>query len=348
MTTALDKLRKNTTIESSDIASKSQFFEEKDMIQTFCPAINVALSGSFAGGFVPGFTMWAGPSKHFKTLFSLIMAKAYMDKYPDAALLYYDNEFGTPKTYFSSLQIDMGRILHTPILHLEQLKHDLITQLDGIVRGDKLIVVIDSIGNVSSKKELDDALSGSDKADMTRAKALKGMFRMATPYLNINDIPLVAVNHTYKTQEMYSKDVVSGGTGSYYSADNIFIVGREQNKEGTDIVGYDYKIRVEKSRFVREKSVIPITVNFDSGISKWSGLLDMATEAGVVVKPKQGWYNRVTTSTGEIEEKGWRRKDTDCEEFWKPLLNDEKFCGWVKTNYQLSGNLVHTDEAKAA
>ena len=101
---------------------------------------------------------------------------------------------------------------------------------------------------------------------------------MVTPHLTILDIPAVVVNHTYKEIGLFPKDVVSGGTGVYYSADNIFIIGRQQEKQGKDVVGYNFIINVEKSRFVREKSRIPIEVTWEGGISKWSGLIDMAIE----------------------------------------------------------------------
>ncbi len=118
----LDKLKKNSTIKESSILSKSKFFTEKDMITTDVPMVNVALSGRLDGGLTPGLTMWAGPSKHFKTAFSLLMAKSYMDKYPDSVLLFYDSEFGTPVKYFETFQIDMERVLHTPLTDIEQLK----------------------------------------------------------------------------------------------------------------------------------------------------------------------------------------------------------------------------------
>ena len=107
--------------------------------------------------------------------------------------------------------------------------------------------------------------------------------------MTIKDIPAVVINHTYKEIGLYPKDIVSGGTGIYYSADNIFIIGRQQEKQGADVVGYNFIINVEKSRFVREKSKIPVEVKFDGGISKWSGLLDMALESGHVVKPSNGY-----------------------------------------------------------
>jgi RecA/RadA recombinase len=329
----LDKLKKNSTIKDTAILSRSIFFEEKDMIQTSIPAINVALSGSLEGGFTPGLTMWAGPSKHFKTAFSLIMAKAYQDKYPDAVVLFYDSEFGTPQSYFQNFGIDKDRVVHTPITDVEQLKFDIMNQLSNIERGDRVMILIDSIGNLASKKEVEDALEQKSAADMTRAKQIKSLFRMVTPHLTLKDIPMVVVNHTYMEIGMFPKAIVGGGTGSYYSADNIYILGRQQEKDGADLVGYSYIINVEKSRYVREKSKIPVTVRFDGGVSRFSGLLDMALESGHVIKPSNGWYSRVNTQTGEVEAKKWRLADTDVSEFWDSVLKDESFKDWVRENY---------------
>jgi len=207
----LEKLKKNSTIKESSILSVSKFFTKKDMITTPIPAFNVALSGRLDGGLTPGLSLFCGPSKHFKSLFCLILAKAYMDKYPESVLVFYDCEFGTPEAYFDSLGMDKDRILHTPIMNMEEFKFDIINHLQNITRGDKVIFVVDSLGNMASKKETDDAIDGKSVADMTRAKSMKSMFRMITPYLVKYDIPMVAVNHIYMTQEMFSKPVVSGG-----------------------------------------------------------------------------------------------------------------------------------------
>ena len=336
----LDKIQKNSTIKDTAILSVSKFFQKKDMIATTIPAINIALSGRIDGGLTPGLTMWAGPSKHFKTAFSLLMAKSYLDKYPDAALLFYDSEFGTPQSYFDSFGIDAKRVLHTPLTNIEQLKFDIMTQLDSVERGDHLIIIIDSIGNLASKKEVEDALEGKSVADMSRAKQIKSLFRMVTPHLSLKDIPMVVVNHTYKTMELYAKDVVGGGTGSYYSADNIFILGRQQEKDGQELVGYNFIINVEKSRYVREKSKIPITVKHDGGISRWSGLLDMALESGHVIKPSNGWYSKVDKETGEISDKKVREKDTDTKEFWMPIITTPSFQKWVKETYQVANGSI--------
>jgi RecA/RadA recombinase len=340
----LEKIRKNSTIAESAILSKSKFFQKKDMIPTTIPAINVALSGRLDGGLTPGLTMWAGPSKHFKTAFSLLMAKSYMDKYPESVLLFYDSEFGTPQSYFDSFGIDTERVIHTPITDVEQLKFDIMKQLNEIQRDERVIILVDSIGNLASKKEVEDALNEKSVGDMTRAKQLKSLFRMVTPHLTMKDIPMVVVNHTYMEIGMFPKAIVGGGTGSYYSADNIFILGRQQEKEGTEVIGYNFIINVEKSRYVREKSKIPVTVKYDGGISRWSGLLDMALESGHVIKPKVGWYQRVNIETGEIEQKNWRIKDTDTKEFWLEILMSASFRQWVQDNYQVAHGAIITDE----
>ena len=345
----LDKIKKNTTIKDSAILAHSKFFAKKDMIPTSIPIINVALSGRLDGGLVPGLTMWAGPSKHFKTAFSLLMAKSYLDKYEDAALLFYDSEFGTPQSYFDTFGIDTKRVLHTPVTDVEQLKFDIMQQLSTIERGDHLIIVIDSIGNLASKKEVEDALDQKAVADMSRAKQMKSLFRMVTPHLSMKDIPLVVVNHTYKEIGLYPKDIVGGGTGSYYSADNIFILGRQQEKDGTELTGYNFIINVEKSRYVKEKSKIPVSVSFDGGLSKWSGLLDIALESKHVVKPSNGWYSKCNPETGEVEEKKYRIKDTDTKEFWLPLLTDKTFYDYVKNKYSMGqSDMIKADDLDKA
>lgn len=339
----LDKIKKNSSIKDSAILSKSKFFTDKDMIPTAVPAVNIALSGKLDGGLTPGLTMWAGPSKHFKTAFSLLMAKSYMDKYPDAALLFYDSEFGTPQSYFDSFGIDTNRVLHTPLTDIEQLKFDVMQQLTQLERGEHLIIIIDSIGNLASKKEVDDALDGKSVADMSRAKQVKSLFRMVTPHLSLKDIPMIVVNHTYMEIGMFPKAIVGGGTGSYYSADNIFIIGRQQEKEGTEVVGYNFVINVEKSRYVREKSKIPVTVLHNGGISRWSGLLDIALESKHVIKPKAGWYQRVD-GDGVIEEKNYREKDTNTSAFWLPILKQKSFQDFVEGKYRVSATEILSDE----
>ncbi len=325
----MDKLKSNSKIKETQILSQSKFFTESDMVATDVPMINVALSGSMHGGLAPGLTVLAGPSKHFKTSFGLIMASAYLKKYDDAVLLFYDSEFGSPQSYFENFEIDTDRVLHTPITNVEELKFDIIGQMEQLDRKDKVIIMIDSIGNLASKKELEDAINEKSVADMSRAKALKGLFRMCTPYLNMKDIPLVAVNHTYQEIGLFPKAVVSGGTGIYYSADNIWILGRQQDKKGTEIQGYHFVINVEKSRYVKEKSKIPITVSWEGGVQNYSGLLDVALETGHVVKPSNGWYQK----TGD--ERKVRLDETMSKDFWDPIFKETDFTDVIQQKYKI-------------
>jgi len=341
----LDKLKKNTTIKDSSILAKSKFFTEKDVIPTDVPMVNVALSGSLEGGLVPGLTMLAGPSKHFKTAFALLLASSYMKKYKDSVVLFYDSEFGTPQKYFETFNIDMDRVLHTPITDIEELKHDIMNQLQGLDKNDRVIIVIDSIGNLASRKEVEDSLEGKSVADMTRAKQIKSLFRMITPHLTIKDVPMVVVNHTYKEIGMFPKDIVGGGTGSYYSADTIWIIGRQQEKTGGEITGYNFIINIEKSRFVREKSKVPITVSFDGGIQRYSGLLEIALEGNFVAKPAAGWYAKVNQETGEIASEKYREADTGTKEFWADILKSKKFKEFIKQKYSIAyGSILGEDE----
>jgi RecA/RadA recombinase len=334
----MEKLQKNTTIKDTSLLSESKFFNAKDMIQTPVPMLNVALSGRLDGGLTPGLTVFAGPSKHFKTAFALLLAKSYMEKYDDSVVLFYDSEFGSPQSYFESFGIDTSRVLHTPVTDVEQLKHDSMQQLNNIERGDRIIFIIDSVGNLASRKEVEDSLTGKSVADMSRAKQLKSLFRMITPHLAIKDIPMVVVNHTYKEIGMFPKDVVSGGTGVYYSADNIYIIGRQQEKDTSGLTGYNFIINVEKSRYVREKTKIAVEVSFEGGISKWSGLMDVALAGKFVTKPSNGWYSR------KDEDQKFRMKDTYTKDFWLPIISSKDFQEHIEKNFKSSGSNLMTGD----
>jgi RecA/RadA recombinase len=340
-----DKLIKNSTIEFTDTLADSKIFTKKDMIPTSVPMINVALSGSVDGGITPGLTMLAGPSKHFKTGFALLLAAAFLKKYSDGVILFYDSEFGTPQTYFQSYGIPFDAVVHTPITDIEELKFDIMKQMKELQRGEHVMIVIDSIGNLASKKEVEDALEEKSVADMSRAKQLKSLFRMITPHLSLKDIPMVVINHTYKEIGLYPKDIVGGGTGSYYGSDNIWILGRQQEKDDKEIKGYHFVINIEKSRYVKEKSKIPITISYEGGINRWSGLLDLAIEGNYIAKPKTGWYALVDRNTGVIDSKNMRAADiVDNKELWMKIFKETDFADFIKKKYSLSTGSIMQDE----
>lgn len=340
----LEKLKKSSRTTGTDVLSDSKLFGEKELTTTSVPMVNVALSGSIDGGLASGLTVLAGPSKHFKTSFALLMASAYLKKHKDAVLLFYDSEFGSPQSYFEAFDVDTSRVLHTPVTNIEELKFDLVHQLNEIERKDKVIVIIDSVGNIASKKEVEDAENMKSVADMTRAKALKGLFRMITPMLTLKDVPLLAINHTYMEQGLFPKQIVSGGTGVMYSADNVWIIGRRQDKVGTEVVGYDFVVNVEKSRFVKEKSKIPISVSWEGGIEKWSGLTEVGIETGYVIKPKNGWYQAKNPATGEELSGNVRMKDTLKKEFWDNIFENTDFASHIEKRYKIAYKSILTGD----
>jgi RecA/RadA recombinase len=344
MSTLLERMKKSGSIKTSDILTESSFFMAKDTIQTDLPILNIAFSGDLDGGLIPGLTILAGASKSFKTLLGLYCLKAYMNKYPDAICLFYDSEFGVTPDYIKSNGIDGNRILHIPVEHVEQLKFDIVKRLEEIKRGDKVFIFVDSLGNLASKKEVEDANDEKSVADMSRAKAIRSLLRIITPHLTMKDLPCIIVNHVYQTMEMYSRVVIPGGTAVTYAANSIFVISKAQEKDGTELVGYNFTINIEKSRYVREKSKLPIQVTYENGISKWSGLLDIALETGHVIKPSNGWYQKVNTATGEIAEQKFRFKDTQSGNFWNEVLSDETFKQAIRDRYQL-GAVPMTDDS---
>ena len=344
MSQLLKRLQGAGSVKQASVLADSLFFNEKEQIRTDIPIINLALSARLDGGLTSGLTFLAGPSKHFKSLLGLILVRAYLKKYEDAVCIFYDSEFGITPEYIASNGIDTNRVLHVPIEHLEQLKFDISKRLEEIQRGDKVVIFVDSVGNLASKKEVEDALDEKSVADMSRARVMKSLWRIVTPHLTTKDIPCIAVNHTYKEMSLYPKDIMSGGTGGMYSANQVFIIGKAQEKDGSELTGFNFTLNVEKSRFVREKSKFPFTVTFDGGINKYSGLLDIALELGFVTKPSNGWYAKVNSQTGEVDEKKYRAKDTNTKDFWESILTSQSFKDAVYNRYAISSHSIITDE----
>ncbi len=320
-----NRLVRNSKIETTAVLSESTVFSDSDVVVTPVPAVNIALSGSPNGGLLPGVLMIAGNSKHFKTAFGLLMVSSFLKKHEDGIVIFYDSEFGTNDSYYKMFDIDKNKIVHCPIMNVEEFKQDIANQLKNITKEDNVMIFVDSIGNLASLKEVTDAEDGKTVADMTRAKQLKSTFRIIAPHLTMKKVPMVVINHVYKEIGLYPKDIVSGGTGSYYSANDIWIIGRRQDKDNDGLHGYNFIINVEKSRTVKEKSQIPISVTFDAGINKFSGLFDMAVDVGIMTSPSKGRYE----CNGR---KGFRKEfETDLQF----LLDDPVFVDAVLKKYKL-------------
>lgn len=329
-TELMKKIMKNSKNPMIDALMETELLNRDDLIPTNIPALNIALSGEINGGFGSGVMTIAGKSKHFKTLFALEMAKGYLQKFEDAVLVFFDSEFGSPREYFASFGDDKDRILHVPVTTVEELRTELMNQLEGLERNDNVIFIVDSIGNLASLKETDDATTGKQAVDMTRAKMMKSLFRLVTPKLTMKNIPMIIINHTYDTIEMFSKQVMTGGTGAVYASDTILFIGKQQEKEGTEIVGWNFIINIEKSRYVKEKEKIPVLVTYQGGVNKYSGIFDLAVELGLIQVPTKGYYQL------EGDEKKYRRKEIEgSAEIMEGLLSNEKFGQLIESRYKL-------------
>jgi RecA/RadA recombinase len=247
-----------------------------------------------------------------------------------------DSEFGTSLENFVSMGIDLNRVVHIPIKDIEELKIEAVKQLNALKRGDNVMFFVDSVGNLASRKEIEDAESGESKVDLTRAKEMKSVGRILTPLLNLTDIPMVVVNHVYKeiggANPKYAKNVVSGGTGLYLSADWVWQIGKRQDKDGDDIVGNDFVIKIDKSRFVQEKSEFAVNVSYEDGISPYTGLFDLAIEIGTIIAPVKGYYNVVGWDTPNF-----RRSDKEFDsKFWSAVFERTDFKQKAESKYKLA------------
>lgn len=313
-------------------SGKLSSISKEDIVyhNTGIPALNLAYSGKFDGGTRFGVTTIAGRSKSFKTLFGLISAKAYLDAYPEAYMVFYDSEGGASTEYFESIGVDADRVIVIRIMNIEELKFDMFEKLDAIKKSyeenktfERFVFFVDSIGNLASIKEVNDAGKGSEATDMgTRAKSLKAFFRIITPYFDTYQMHGIFINHvTADIGGMGGRDIMTGGQGVMLSSNDVFVIGKRQIKDGSNIIGWQFILNVEKSRIVRERSIIPFEVTYEGGLDLYSGLLDIALITGHVTKPKNGFFTRPSVEN----DKSWRRTSTSCKEFWEPLLSDETF-----------------------
>jgi hypothetical protein len=328
----IDRIIKAANNVHADVFETSDAINNRDFITTDIPSLNIALSGDVDGYFQPGFLMISGESKHFKTLYMLLLAAAFLKKHKDGIFILFDSEFGSSKKYLQSAGVDTNRVVHIPITNIEELKTQISKILSELSKEDRIFIGIDSIGNLASLKEVEDALEGKTVADMTRAKQLKSVFRIITPHLTLKNIYMVAINHVYKELGMFPKTIVGGGQGPTLSANDSWIITRTQEKEDKTLTGFTFNIIIEKSRTVLEKSRIPVRVSFEDGIYRYSGLLDLALESGHIIKPSNGWY-QLKDTTDKV-----RESDTDI--LLETLLKDKSFKDFIKHKYQQAGKTL--------
>lgn len=338
--TLAERLVKATKTTHASILTNSEFYGESEQIITEIPLLNIALGGDVESGIEPGVITIAGPSKHFKTSYGLKMCKAFQDKYSDGLIIYIDSEFGSPPKYLSKFGLDTDRIIHIPVDTVECLKTETVRQLNEIERGDHVMIFIDSAGGLGSEKEIADAESGDVKADFTRAKELNSFYRIIIPKVNMRSIPCIIINHTYKTIEMFAKDKLKGGEGGIYASNVIWFIGRSQDTNGQsgvkkELYGYTFTITIDKSRYIKEGSKFPITVHWDKGILKYSGMGELAEEFGIVESGKIGYSGAWVYADRETGEELKIEKDKAMfdDVWWNRILTQTDFKEQIKKKY---------------
>lgn len=338
-TSFMARLQQNSKLEKTAILSESEFYQDTNdtMFPTQIPMLNVALSGRTDGGMSAGILMICGESKSFKTGFMIEVAAGFQKKHPDGVILFYDSEKGAPIKYFTQRGIDMDRVLHTPIFNIEELKFDSINQLKYIQQeGVPVMIMVDSIGMLPSTKEVQNAEDENSAADMTRARELNSLFRIWTPYIAFNNIPCVVINHGYTSMDGKGTYNVSGGKKVYLAADDVFIIGRQQDGVASDLKGFYFVLNIDKSRECIEKTKIFIHSTFENGMNPYSGLLEEAKEIGLC--NISAWCKLIDFDTGEMEAKSYRKSEIyDNHEWFAKLMKYPPFIDHITKKYCLSG-----------
>lgn len=259
-------------------------------IDTGSYILNALLSGSFYGG-VPDnkITAFAGESATGKTFFVLGIVRAFLDKNPDAAVVYYDTEAAVTKAMMESRGIDTTRVIIAEPDTIQKFKTHALKMLEAYEKQDNrppMMFVLDSLGLLSTTKEMEDSLEGKDVRDMTKSQVIKAAFRVLTLKLAKVRVPMLVTNHVYEVVGSYvpTKEI-GGGTGLKYAASTIAMLSKKKEKDSEgDIIGNQIKIKMYKSRLSKENQDATVLLTYDKGLDRYFGLLDFAEEHKVFVK----------------------------------------------------------------
>jgi RecA/RadA recombinase len=254
--------------------------------------LNALISGSIYGGLPSNkITALAGESSTGKTFFALSIVKHFLSSNPDAQVIYFETESAVSKDMMVSREIDVKRVGLVPVTTVQEFRTQSIKVVDEYMKLKKedrppLLFVLDSLGMLSTSKEIEDATAGKETRDMTRAQVIKSIFRILSLKLGQAGIPLIVTNHTYEVVGAYvpTKEM-GGGTGLKYAASTILFLSKKKEKDGTEVVGNIIKVKAQKSRFTKENSDIETRLYYDArGLDKYYGLLELGIEFGVFEK----------------------------------------------------------------
>jgi hypothetical protein len=358
LTDKILKLAQKNNKNPVSVLKESGFIKKEVLAKLPVPILNIAHSGNVEGedaGITFGSHQILGESKTFKTLFGIIQVKAFMDAYKDSTCVFIDSEFGANEDYWKACEIDMNRVIHIPVRSVEEMMNVVIPILEETDVSDNVVFFVDSVGQLGSKKELENSMTGeAGKQDFTRAKSLNSFWRLAIPAINLAKVPFFWIGGIYDTTDQYNPLSISGGKKGELGSDTIWLITKSKNKETVknevtgkskeEQTGWVFNIKIYKSRFVVEGSVFPVCVRYDGGVDKYYGILDIAREVGAVDMPSNGWYCR-TELIGYIDDKKVQKSSMDSEWF-ESIIKNEEFQTLVRKKYMLTNEnlLASKDE----
>ena len=262
-----------------------------NFIDTGSYAFNALLSGSIYGGMPANkITAIAGEAATGKTFFALGIVKAFLDKDKDAGVIYFESESAISKSMIESRGVDSSRMVVVPVSTVQEFRTQSLKILDKYIEQpeDKrkpLLFVLDSLGMLSTTKEMEDTAAGKETRDMTRSQIVKSTFRVLTLKLGKAAVPMIMTNHTYDViGSMYPQKEMGGGSGLKYAASSIVYLSKRKEKDGTEVIGNIIHCKNYKSRLTKENAMIDVRLTYKEGLDQYYGLLELGEAAGVFKK----------------------------------------------------------------
>lgn len=301
-----DSIQDEFTSIASDGEGSAEF---SSFIDTGCYALNALLSGSLYGGLPDNkISAFAGESATGKTFFVLGIVRNFLAKDPEARVIYYDTEAAVTKAMMEDRGIDPSRVIISEPETIQKFRTHAIKVLDTyaeMAEGKRfpMLMVLDSLGMLSTSKELEDSTDGKDTRDMTRAPTIRAAFRILTLKTAKVGVPLIITNHTYDGIGMFATKEIAGGGGLKYAASTIVMLGKSKDKDGTDVVGSIIRAKTYKSRISKENAEVKLLLSYKNGLDRYYGLLDLAEKYGIVkkVSTKYDWPNGVSAKESQIK-----------------------------------------------
>ena len=260
-------------------------------IDTGSYSFNALLSGSIYGGLPANrITAIAGEAATGKTFFALGICKNFLDSDPNAGIIYFESENAISKSLIESRGVDSKRVVVYPVATVQEFRTQAIQIIDKYLAQPEdvrqpIMFVLDSLGMLSTTKEMEDTAAGKETRDMTRSQIVKSAFRVLTLKLGKANIPMIMTNHTYDViGSMFPQKEMGGGSGLKYAASSIVYLGKRKEKEGSEVIGNIIHCKNYKSRITKENAMIDVKLTYTKGLDKYYGLLELAEEAGIFKK----------------------------------------------------------------